>query len=330
MNDLKAALLVGIDDYTTAPLTSCVRDANALGELLLKNEDGSSNFHCITRTAPVSPHASARSITRKDLREQLEKLFSKSLGVALFYFAGHGVVTSRGGFLVTQDDDRYDEGVSMEELLNYANGSKSDEVFIILDCCFSGKFGSLAGGKEGFANLREGVSVLAASSPIEPAVEQSGRGVFTSLVCGALEGGASDMIGRVTAASVYAYVDQALGAWDQRPMFKANLARLTPLRKCRPELPLDVLRRILEYFLPADADHRLDPSYEQDSNHRPVGVDADPKKVAIFEDLRKFRAARLVVPVGEEHMFWAAIHGKSCRLTPLGRFYWKLVKENKV
>jgi uncharacterized caspase-like protein len=235
MNKHKAALLVGINDYPRAPLTACVRDVMALHPLLLKNEDGSPNFHCVTLTSPADAYDdTAAPISRALLLEQLEKLFSRRLDVALFYFSGHGVVTSRGGFLATQDTRRYEEGVSMEDLLNLANKSKSDEVAIILDCCYSGKFGTAEAGKEGYASLREGVSVLAASSAAEPAVEQSGHGVFTSLVCGALEGGASDVIGQITAASVYAYVDQALGAWDQRPMFKANLARLTPLRSSRP------------------------------------------------------------------------------------------------
>jgi hypothetical protein len=39
---------------------------------------------------------------------------------------------------------------------------------------------------------------------------------------------------------------------------------------------------------------------------------------------------RLLIPVGENHMFYAAINSKSCQLTPLGRFYWKLVKENRL
>jgi hypothetical protein len=56
----------------------------------------------------------------------------------------------------------------------------------------------------------------------------------------------------------------------------------------------------------------------------------DPVKVAIFKDLQKFRDARLLVPVGAEALYWAAIHRKSSRLTTLGRFYWKLVKENKL
>jgi len=38
----------------------------------------------------------------------------------------------------------------------------------------------------------------------------------------------------------------------------------------------------------------------------------------------------LVVPVGEDHMYYAAINSKSCKLTILGEHYWKLVKKNRI
>ena len=41
--------------------------------------------------------------------------------MALLYFAGHGSVNDLDGFLVTQDAKRYDEGVSLTEVLTRAN-----------------------------------------------------------------------------------------------------------------------------------------------------------------------------------------------------------------
>jgi len=38
----------------------------------------------------------------------------------------------------------------------------------------------------------------------------------------------------------------------------------------------------------------------------------------------------LVVPVSEEHMYYAAINSKSCRLTALGGHYWRLVNQKKI
>ena len=49
-----------------------------------------------------------------------------------------------------------------------------------------------------------------------------------------------------------------------------------------------------------------------------------------FKELQKFESVGLVVPVEEEHMYFAAINSKSCRLTALGYQYWRLVKEKKI
>ena len=41
---MKKALVVGIDEYQTCPLSGCVNDAIAISELLETNGDGSPNF----------------------------------------------------------------------------------------------------------------------------------------------------------------------------------------------------------------------------------------------------------------------------------------------
>jgi len=158
----------------------------------------------------------------------------------------------------------------------------------------------------------------------ESALEVNGKGVFTSLVIDALHGGAADLRGHITPGSIYAYVDQALGAWDQRPIFKTNVTRFTSLRSISPPIPLDTLRKLCIYFPAPQDEHPLDPSYEFTEST------ADPVKVAILKDLQKFVAVGLVVPVDEEHMYFAAINSKSCRLTALGFQYWRLVKEKKL
>jgi hypothetical protein len=57
---------------------------------------------------------------------------------------------------------------------------------------------------------------------------------------------------------------------------------------------------------------------------------AKKTKVADFAILQQCRAARLVEPVGAEHIYYAAMERKSCRLTPLGRHYWALAKEKRI
>jgi len=49
-----------------------------------------------------------------------------------------------------------------------------------------------------------------------------------------------------------------------------------------------------------------------------------------LDDLQKMTQVGLITPIGEEHMYYAAINSKSCRLTALGAQYWKHVKAGKI
>ncbi len=218
----------------------------------------------------------------------------------------------------------------MQDLINFANTTPVREVVIILDCCDSGAFGSVPAVSDEKVFLRQGVCALTASGPRESAVETDGQGLFTRLVCDALAGGASDVIGEVNAASVYSYCDQTLGAWEQRPRFMANVSRLTDLRMAKPQIELPILRKIAEYFPNPDYIYPLDPSYEPDKRNLPQDAEVNPEHEVIFGHLQKYRAARLVEPVDEEHMYWAAVHSKGCQLTPLGQFYRHMIATKKI
>jgi hypothetical protein len=254
----------------------------------------------------------------------MTELFAHEAEVALLYFSGHGTENNLDGYLVTPDAKQYREGVSMTEVLTLANKSRAHEVVIILDCCQSGAFGNPPVVDNLKALIREGVSVLTASRSTQVSVEINGQGLFTSLLCEALTGGAADVIGNVNVASVYAYVDQMLGPWDQRPLFKSHVSKLIPLRKCKPEVDLQVLRLLPEYFPTPDYEFPLDPSFEPDAKPKHEGHER------IFGHLQRYRDARLLVPIGEAHLYFAAMNGKACRLTNLGYFYWRLANEGKI
>ena len=100
----------------------------------------------------------------------------------------------------------------MDDILKLANLSKARDKVIILDCCHSDALGSPALSGGNVAQLSEGLSVLTASRSSESAIEINDCGVFTALVVNALQGGAADIRGHITPGSIYAYVDQALGA----------------------------------------------------------------------------------------------------------------------
>lgn len=315
---MRKALLVGIDHYPASPLSGCVNDAKRIHELVRRHEDGSPNFDCRILIS------SEIAVTRAGLRAAIGDLFSGDSDVALFFFAGHGTVNNLGGYLVTQDVTKYDEGVAMTDVLTLANKSQAREAIVLLDCCHSGALGQLPAIDNNTAMLREGISVLTASREDETAMETGGGGLFTSLVGEALSGGAADVCGKVTIASLYAYVDQALGAWDQRPLFKSHVSKLIPLRNCAPALPIETLRLLPRYFRKSGDDFPLDPSYEPDAEPK------HPEHEAIFGHLQVYRAARLLEPIGEKHMYFAAMNSKACRLTALGRHYWHLANTGKI
>lgn len=319
---MRRALCVGIDEYSVGSLQGCVSDAERVAKILATNYDGSPNFDCRALVAPVG--GPKNRITRAVLREAIETLFKDKTDVAFLHFSGHGTVNNLDGYLVTQDASKYDEGVAMGDILKWANDSKAPEVIILLDCCFSGALGNPPAIDNAKALLREGVSILTASRGDQPSVEAGGGGLFTSLVVDALGGGAADVLGAVTSPSVYAYVEAALGAWDQRPLFKSHVSRLVALRHCAAPVDRSILRKLPALFpLPAE-DFALDPSYE------PTSPNPDPSRTAAFSDLQALSRVYLVVPCNAPHMYDAAMNSSACRLTPSGRYYWRLAMNNRI
>lgn len=312
---MRKALVVGINNYPSAELKGCIYDATRISTVLEKNGDGSPNFDVKLMTDPLD---------KTTLKKAIEELFATPSDVALIYFSGHGALTSTGGYIVTRDSKRYDEGIPMDQILLLANNSTATNKIIILDCCYSGAFGSPESSDSNLSQLGEGVTVLTASRKYESAVEIDGSGVFTSLLIDALQGTAADIQGRITTASVYAYVDSALGAWDQRPIFKTNISKFIPLRNVNPKISLEILRKITDYFPEAEDEFKLNPTYEDTEECK---ID---ENCQIFKHLQKYESEGLVKPVGEEHMYYAAINSKSCKLTASGYHYWMLIKDNKI
>lgn len=315
---MRRALIVGIDNYPSAPLSGCVNDANSVASILEVHADGSPNFSVKLMTDPST------SVTRSNLREAIEHLFAEECDIALFYFSGHGFLKNTGGYIVTSDFQRYDEGVSMDDILQLANSSPVKNKIIILDSCHSGRFGSPSISSPNLTQIAEGVTILTASREHESAIEIDGSGVFTALLKDALQGGAADLRGNISPGSIYAYIDQALGAWDQRPVFKTNVTKFISLRNMVPTIPLNELRMLKDFFDEPTQHYRLDPSYEPDSDA------PDTDNIEKFRILQKYNRVNLVVPVDAEHMYYAAMESKSCKLTALGYHYWRLANEGKL
>ena len=317
---MRRALLIGIDQYSHAPLQGCVSDATRMEAMLRQHHNGDPNFETRLLTAPLGG-ANTR-VTRPILRGHIEELFQHPADVALLFFAGHGTINGLGGYLVTQDTAPKDEGVALADVLTWAIKSPVREVVVILDSCFSGNMGNPNGWQN--AVLREGISILTASRGDQVSVETAGGGLFTSLLVDALDGGAANILGSVSAPAMYAFVEAALGAWDQRPLFKAHVSQVVELRCCKPPIAREVLRRLPQLFqLPAE-DLPLDPSFE------PSSPAPNVDNVRKFEDLQALNRVHLVTPVNAPHMYDAAMKSCACRLTPSGRYYWRLAIEGRI
>ena len=324
---MRIALIVGINHYEHGgSLFGCVNDAHNVKTILERNDGGSVNFDCKLLTASSSTDA----IKRSDLKDSIEKLFSTEADIALFYFAGHGHIETTGGYLLASDSRRGDEGVSLNDILTFANESPATNKIIVLDSCHSGIAGSLPINSN-IANLSEGLTVLTASTEDQYASEKDGSGVFTNLFVDALGGSAANLTGDITPGSIYAHIDQSLGAWEQRPVFKTNVKRFVSLRKVSPPIAIEDLRRITEFFPSPGHEFELDPTFEPEMKGRDEGMpDPDPENTRIFAILQKYNRLNLLVPVDAEHMWNAAMEYKSCRLTALGEHYRRLVEKDRI
>lgn len=331
----RRALIVGIDSYQKAyPLTGCVADAKAVGELLELNADKSPNYVCRTLLDKMED---GTPITRAALRGACEDLFAHFRGDVLFYFSGHGMVTPFGGHLCAYDSQQGDWGIPMQEVVELAMDSQARDIIFILDCCHSGDIADPSllkkRGSDPLAVLRENMTVIAASLNAQPAVEAGGHGLFTASLIAALSGSAADHMGWVTAPSIYAYVERRFGAWEerQRPVYKSYATSVRVVRQCAPLIDRLKLRQIVELFPTEDFQYRLTPAHEPEDEHGRVRKPVDKEKVAVAALLKEYRDAGLLKPsTPGEQLYWTARRRHAVELTLRGREYWWLVKNKKI
>jgi Caspase domain len=328
---VRRALVIGIDKYPNFPLSGCENDATAVASVLETNGDGSPNFGVRLLTSD------SRKVTTEAMSAAIEKLFEGDADTVLLFFAGHGVINpnTNAGYLVSQDGTKPTWGVSITDILAQANGSypKIKSTVIILDSCQSGYAGEVQSIKDPtISALGTGVTILTACHRSGTAAEFDGHGLFTGLLLDGLRGTSADVCGRITPASVYSLIDQSLGEWEQRPIYKANVQNFVTLREVAPKISLEVLRRLPSYFRDPSDVYPLDPSYEEDRSNVPhlAHIPVNPDHVRILKELQACNRHGLVVPHNAEHMYYAAIHSTGCKLTALGAHYRKLAAEKRI
>lgn len=318
---IKKALVVGLNNYPgDNKLECCNNDADEISVMLEDNEDGSPNFDVIKIVDACS---------KEELTRGIEQLFSDDADVALLYFSGHGCGEDEGSICTT--DLKF---ISMNDIIQQANSSRCKNKVIILDCCFAAKIGQNLLDNN-VSVLGNGVTIMASSQDWQSSMEMATEphGVFTYLLLEGLQGGAADIAGNITPASLYSFVDQSLGPWQQRPVFKTNISQFMPIRCVKPKVDKDILRRLPVYFEFPEAKYNLNPSYEftNDPNciHKVIEPYAVSENVEILKELQKLTGVGLVKPVDKEHMYFAAMESGSCQLTELGKHYWHLAKDKR-
>lgn len=325
---MKRALLIGINNYPGNELKGCIEDIKQVKAAIEKNGDGSPNFDVM-----MMPDVQ----TSAEVMENIQRLFSGDGEAALLYFSGHGYVNDTGAEIVMPQDiatpGQYYTGIQMRTIMDVVNNSKVRNKIVILDCCHSGNMGRYKV-EDSSSHLQSGVSILTACREDEYAEEIGGHGVFTELLCTALNGGAADYCGNITIGGIYSYIDRSLGAWQQRPVFKTNVTEFAALKKVEPQVPLTIIRDLTSLFSTPQEVLALDPSFEDTNDPTVVHEYKEPyankENVEKFKKLQKLQSIGFVRPEGATFMYFAAMESKGCRLTELGRYYWRLVKDGRI
>lgn len=328
---MKKALVVGINYYENDNvdlLYGCVNDAHSVKAMLDRHADGAVNFGVKLLVGT----SQQQLVSRKELRNAIEELFVDECEIALLYFAGHGYIESTGGYLCPSDCDSGNDGIPLSDIITFANNSPARNKIVILDSCHSGAAGTSP--ISAISELSEGLTILTASTASQYANEEDGSGIFTSLLVDALGGAASNLVGDITPGAIYAHIDQSLGPWTQRPVFKTNVKSFVSLRKVQPELQLSDLRKIAELFPEPGFEFNLDLSFEPERNETQEleykSFPPDPHNTEIFSILQKYYRVNLIIPNNAPHMWHAAVQSKSCSLTVLGEHYRRLVSSGLI
>jgi hypothetical protein len=313
---MRKGLFIGINNYChVSQLSGCNNDAMAMASVLKTDANGDPNFKNLVLTSAED------YLSREKLEGHIQELFSGDCSVALLYFAGHGNfdVDTDEGMLIPQDYKSAKDGIRISDILNWATKAvKIKNKVIILDCCQAGSAGEVRALRSESSMVCEGMTILTACKKEEPAMEGANHGIFTGLLLQALHGGAANILGKITPGSLYSFVDNALDAWEQRPVFKTNVSQFISLREVSPLIPKEILRKLPDWFEEAESMFALDPSYE------PTEATFDPEHGEAFSQLQKCNRHSLIEPVDAEHMYYAAIYSTGCRLTALGAYYREL------
>ena len=216
------AIVIGVGTYSNMPpLPATQNDSVVVSEMLSHHGDGSKNMLvtlCNDKSIGVS---------KAILENEIEQTLASDASLVVIYFSGHGTLTAGGDFGQLMASDAAVDMYWLMGRINYHNGKYRSTV-VILDCCHAGAIGLSEGRSMPTVQIERGVTLIAAADSTQEAVENNNHGRFTTLLISGLSGGSADLAGRVTPATLYTHIDQAIGHRGQRPVFATCLLYTSP------------------------------------------------------------------------------------------------------
>lgn len=254
----RKALIIGCTGYHRHDSVQTIgKGAMAIAEQLRVNYDGTPNFE-VQLVTDQSPYKMPYQ-NEEELKCIIETFLAggKKEETGVFYFIGHGKGNETADkaclYFCGAEQMAYDIEIKMDWLLEKIQKSGFGNIFVMLDCCFSGSFGA-----DSREPLRDGVCILTACSATQPAIGSKEHytqySLFTGFVKEALEGKAADPItGVISFSSVYNYVCQNLGR-KQAPVLRCNVSRYVPLKQHKVSYDQEMLQVIHGFFQLNDTD----------------------------------------------------------------------------
>lgn len=310
----KKALLIGNDKYDhVTNLRGCENDVLMMEEVLQCHEKGDPNFSIATLL----------NATNEGIQTEISLLLEREATLALLFFSGHGNVTEEGGFICGRNVSKENPGVSMGWIIDQVNQSSIQEITIILDCCYAGEIANEQTEGTIFTRLRKGVTILAATSENDTATEFLRKGVFSTILYNGLKGAAKDVLGHVTAVSLYNNAESLLSPWQQRPIFKSFVKKISPLRYCLPTVKKRVLRQMVtKPYFPSSNDIIL-------LNRKMLQSGTKLNEDDFLFVLGSFEKAGLLECPDRRTLLQAIMEEKNCFLSPYGKHVWELFKNKR-
>lgn len=266
MGTMLRAVVVGIDEYKDeryrqkARLHFASSDAQEIASLLDHSQSFTSENIVLLQNGQA---------TRKAVRDSLKSTFSQrsfdSNTIALFYFAGHGIVNphDKRVSLCCHDVDFTDPeagGIRLNDVYDWLASCSAECVIAIIDACFSG--GIMAGNVDHVSaseramqaiealRHRDGktIAILAACGSDEKARERASlrHGIFTyELLRGWRGGAAQEKDGSVYLLGLINFLTQDLTKYVQKPQITIRGSRAVELWHNEPsvvEAPAPVMK----------------------------------------------------------------------------------------